>query len=79
MADRVLAALGVATTAAAVALHYGAELLDGWLVDIRDAGAVPAVEQAGIRCRAVPLLMTDVDSAAEIAREALALVRELER
>ena len=44
MADRVLAAIGVETTAAAVALHYGARgdggLLDGWLVDSRDADAV---------------------------------------
>ena len=37
MADKVLAAIGVETTAAAVALHYGpaTRLLDGWLVDTR--------------------------------------------
>ena len=37
-------------------------LLDGWLVDERDADAVAVVEAAGIACRAVPLLMTDVDA-----------------
>ena len=37
MADKVLAAVGVETTAAAVAAHYGTGLLDGWLVDTVDA------------------------------------------
>ncbi|MFF3609982.1 2-phospho-L-lactate transferase [Streptomyces sp. NPDC002463] len=73
MADKVLAAVGVESTAAAVALHYGAELVGGWLVDTVDAGAVAEVEAAGIACRAVPLMMTDVDATAAMAREALAL------
>ncbi|WP_326650298.1 MULTISPECIES: 2-phospho-L-lactate transferase [unclassified Streptomyces] len=77
MADKVLAAVGVEATAAAVAQHYGSGLLDGWLVDTVDAGAVAAVEAAGIRCRAVPLLMTDVDATAEMARQALALAEEV--
>ncbi|AJF65493.1 2-phospho-L-lactate transferase [Streptomyces vietnamensis] len=73
MADKVLAAVGVESTAAAVALHYGAELVGGWLVDTVDADAVAEVEAAGIACRAVPLMMTDVDATAAMAREALAL------
>ncbi|WP_405756283.1 2-phospho-L-lactate transferase [Streptomyces sp. NBC_00073] len=73
MADKVLAAVGVEATAAAVALHYGGELLDGWLVDTADADAVAEVEAAGIACRAVPLMMTDVAASAEMARAALAL------
>jgi LPPG:FO 2-phospho-L-lactate transferase len=77
MADKVLAAVGVETTAAAVALHYGSRaaggLLDGWLVDERDAGAVAEVTSAGISCRAVPLLMTDVEDAARMAAAALDL------
>lgn len=77
MADKVLAAVGVEATAAAVARHYGSGLLDGWLVDTVDAGAVAEVEAAGIRCRAVPLLMTDVDATAEMARQALALAEEV--
>ena len=40
MADRMLAAIGVDCTAAAVALHYGADLLDGWLVDLADLESV---------------------------------------
>ena len=77
MADKVLAAVGVEASAAAVAEYYGSGLLDGWLVDTADADAVKAVEAAGIRCRAVPLWMTDVDAAAEMARAALELAREV--
>ncbi|MFD7981302.1 2-phospho-L-lactate transferase [Streptomyces sp. NPDC059071] len=77
MADKVLAAVGVESTAAAVARHYGAGLVDGWLVDTVDAGSVADVESAGIRCRAVPLMMTDLDATAEMAREALALAAEV--
>jgi LPPG:FO 2-phospho-L-lactate transferase len=77
MADRMLAAIGVETSAAAVALHYGSRasggLLDGWLVDSVDADAVGPVQAAGITCRAVPLLMPDVAGAAGMARAALDL------
>ncbi len=73
MADRCLTAIGVATTAEAVGKHYGARseggLLDGWLVDTVDAGAaVP-----GVAVRAVPLLMTDLEATAAMARAALEL------
>lgn len=72
MADKVLEAVGVETTAAAVAKHYGSDLLDGWLVDSSDAAAVAEVEAAGIPCRAVPLWMTDLELTAAMAAEALA-------
>ncbi|MDX3074769.1 2-phospho-L-lactate transferase [Streptomyces sp. NPDC088354] len=77
MADKVLAAVGVESTAAAVAAHYGSGLLDGWLVDTVDAGTVDEVEAAGIRCRAVPLMMTDLEATAAMAREALTLAEEV--
>jgi LPPG:FO 2-phospho-L-lactate transferase len=77
MADKVLAAIGVQTSAAAVALHYGSGLVDGWLVDTSDSDAVPEVTAAGIASRAVPLLMTDLDAAAAMVREALQLAAEL--
>ncbi|MFC5953268.1 2-phospho-L-lactate transferase [Streptomyces pratens] len=77
MADKVLAAVGVESTAWAVAEHYGSGLLDGWLVDTVDATNVERIEEAGIRCRAVPLMMTDVDATARMAREALALAEEV--
>jgi LPPG:FO 2-phospho-L-lactate transferase len=77
MADKVLEAVGVETTAAAVAKHYGADLLDGWLVHTGDKAAVAEVEAAGITCRAVPLLMTDVDASAAMARQALELAEQV--
>lgn len=77
MADKVLSAVGVETSAAAVARHYGSGLLDGWLVDTVDADSVPSVEEAGIRCRAVPLMMSDTEATARMARQALELAEEV--
>jgi LPPG:FO 2-phospho-L-lactate transferase len=69
MADACLDAIGVETSAEAVGQHYGSDLLDGWLVDTTDAGAtVP-----GVMVRAEPLLMTDVEATARMARAALEL------
>ncbi|HET7327395.1 MAG TPA: 2-phospho-L-lactate transferase [Nocardioidaceae bacterium] len=83
MADAVLAAIGVETTAAAVASHYGSRrsggFLDGWLVHTDDGHAVSAVQDAGIACVAVPLLMTDVDATAAMAASALDLASRVRR
>ena len=79
MARQLLTTVGVECSAAGVALHYGSRkedgLLDGWLVDTVDADAVATVELAGIRCRAVPLMMTDPDATADIVAAAVGLVR----
>jgi LPPG:FO 2-phospho-L-lactate transferase len=72
MADACLTAIGVETSAAAVAAHYGPELLDGWLVDTADAD----VTVDGIAVRSRPLLMTDIEATARIARAALDLAGE---
>ncbi len=48
-------------------------------MDTSDADAVATVEAAGIACRAVPLLMPDVDAAAGMARAALALAADARR
>jgi LPPG:FO 2-phospho-L-lactate transferase len=82
MADACLAAIGVETSAGAVARHYGARsaggVIDGWLVhDESDADAVDALAPLGIAARAVPLLMTDLEATAAIAAEALALAESV--
>ncbi|MFI9007482.1 2-phospho-L-lactate transferase [Actinosynnema sp. NPDC053489] len=74
MADACLAAIGVETSAEAVGRYYGsrkttdAGVLDGWLVHTGDRSDVP-----GVAVRAVPLLMSDVDATAAMARAALEL------
>jgi LPPG:FO 2-phospho-L-lactate transferase len=73
MADACLTAIGVETSAAAVAAHYGPDLLDGWLVDTADAETVAD----GIAVRSRPLLMTDLEATGQIARAALDLAGEL--
>jgi len=79
MADACLTAIGVETSAGAVALHYGARsaggLLDAWLIDESDAAALATIEAAGITARAVPLWMRDPASSARLAADALALWR----
>ena len=70
MADACLTAIGVETSAAAVAEHYGARsrggLLDAWLVDGSDSAEID-----GIATHAVPLWMTDLDTSAQLASDAL--------
>ncbi|MDN3355517.1 2-phospho-L-lactate transferase [Actinomadura sp. DC4] len=75
MADACLTAIGVETSAGAVAGHYGSDLLDGWLVDTADAALEG--DLGGIAVRSRPLLMTDVEATAEIARAAISLAEEL--
>ncbi|PRX44275.1 LPPG:FO 2-phospho-L-lactate transferase [Prauserella shujinwangii] len=74
MADACLAAIGVETSAEGVGRHYGSRqtsdegLLDGWLVQAGESVDVP-----GVAVRAVPLIMSDVDATAGMARAALNL------
>jgi LPPG:FO 2-phospho-L-lactate transferase len=77
MARQLLGIIGVEVSAAGVAEHYGARsaagVIDGWLVDTVDAALVERIEAAGIRSRAVPLMMTDHDATAEMVVAALDL------
>jgi len=82
MADACLQASGIETTAAAVAANYGSRsrggLIDGWLIDESDAESVATIEAHGIACRAVPLLMSDLDRTAQMARQTLDLAAQLQ-
>lgn len=86
MADACLSAIGVETTAAAVAEHYGPRraripagapgggILDAWLVANSDADSVADITARGITCAAAPLLMADLDATAAMAAAAFDLV-----
>jgi LPPG:FO 2-phospho-L-lactate transferase len=75
MADKCLAAVGVACTAAGVGGLYGARsaggVLDAWLVDPSDAGTV--VE--GVRVVETPLWMTDEQATVAMVSAALEVAR----
>jgi LPPG:FO 2-phospho-L-lactate transferase len=73
MADACLTAIGLETSAAAVADLYS-DFLAGWLVAPADADSVVP---AGVQLRTAPLLMTDVEAAAAIAGTALELALSL--
>jgi LPPG:FO 2-phospho-L-lactate transferase len=85
MADACLDAIGVETSAYAVARHYGFRridadgLLDGWLVDDTDKVAADSLTEEGRAARAVPLLMTDESTTAAMAQAALDLAAEVRR
>jgi LPPG:FO 2-phospho-L-lactate transferase len=79
MADACLAAIGVETSAAAVAVHYGPELINGWLIDEQDKALADDPALAGIAVRALPLYMRDIPSSAAIAQAAIDLAKELMR
>jgi LPPG:FO 2-phospho-L-lactate transferase len=78
MAEQLLATIGVEVSAGGVGRHYGARsaggVLDGWLVDERDTDEAAGIEEAGIRCAAVPLMMTDHAATAAMAAAAIGLV-----
>ncbi len=69
MADACLTAIGVETSAQAVLELYGSRLVDGWLVAEEDKD----VALDGVRVVARPLLMSDPDATADIARAAIEL------
>lgn len=72
MADECLRIIGVESTSQGVGEHFGARagtgLLDGWLVHEGDHAEIE-----GVRVRAVPLLMTDPPTTAEMVRAGLNL------
>ena len=74
MADACLTAVGVQTSAEAVARMYDG-LIDGWLVDDADVG----ITLPGVEVVARPLLMTDLRATTAIAGAALDLAERLAR
>ncbi|HIE93254.1 MAG TPA: 2-phospho-L-lactate transferase, partial [Acidobacteria bacterium] len=70
MARQLLTAIGVEVSAA----RSQGGVLDGWLVDTGDAGDLAALEAAGLRAAAVPLMMTSPEATAAMVAAAVDLV-----
>jgi LPPG:FO 2-phospho-L-lactate transferase len=62
-----------------VAAHYGADLINGWLVDEQDKAAADDPALAGIEVRALPLYMRDLAATTAIAQATIDLAQELTR
>jgi LPPG:FO 2-phospho-L-lactate transferase len=73
MADRLLPAVGVGVSAAAVAGYY-AEFLDGWVIDREDAPLADEVAALGIRPAVTNTVMDSVVVTEALARTALEVV-----
>lgn len=77
MARQCLEAVGQECSAQAVGLAHGARseggLLDGWLVDTEDAPALEPLRRAGLKAEAVPLWMSEEETSAALAADALKL------
>jgi len=75
-ADRLLRGLGHEVSARGVAALYG-DLLEGYVLDTRDAAQAADVEARGVRCVAVDTLMRSPGIAEALARSALDLAGSL--
>ena len=74
-ADRLMPAAGMEVTAMGAASPYRG-LLDGWVIDDRDARLAPHIEsELGMRIAVTDTIMTDDSAAERVARTALDLVR----
>jgi LPPG:FO 2-phospho-L-lactate transferase len=76
MADRLLPAVGAEVSALGVAAYYG-DLLDGWVLDERDADLAEEVARLGTATRVTDTMMDDPQVAAALAATTLELAREL--
>lgn len=75
-AAEMLGSLGHEASALGVA-RILKDVLDGFIVDEEDAALVPAVEAVGLKCAALPSVMTDAASREKLARGVLAFASSL--
>lgn len=69
-AGKMMQELGIEPSAAAVARHYG-DLIDGWVIDVRDAALAPAIVALGRQVVVAQTLMSDRAHSLALARVAL--------
>ena len=75
---KMMAELGIPSGAAEVAAHYRG-LIDGFVLDRRDAGGAAAVEKLGIVPLVTGTVMQSLDDKVRLAEEVLAFTRSLAR
>jgi LPPG:FO 2-phospho-L-lactate transferase len=76
-ADRLLRGLGHEVSALGVAALYG-DLLDGFVLDERDAASRDSVAALGLEVRVTDTIMRDVDASRRLVAETLALAVSLQ-
>jgi LPPG:FO 2-phospho-L-lactate transferase len=73
-AAKIMEELGVRPSAASIAKHYQG-LIDGLMIDTLDARLARDIEPMGVRVRATPILMRDVDDRQRLADECIAFAK----
>lgn len=76
MADRLLPVVGLEVSAAGVARGY-ADVLDGWVIDERDAALAEGLAAGGLAVRVTDTIMRDDQVSTALARTCLELVEHL--
>ena len=77
-AAKMMRELGRDVSAAGVARHYGG-LVDGWVIDERDAGAQLAISGAGYKASVADTLMIDCTKSVALAHHVIGFARALQR
>lgn len=77
-AAKMMRELGLSVSASAVAAHYG-NLVDGWVIDARDAAEARAVEGAGRAVCVADTLMTDRARSGALAKRVLEFAATLRK
>lgn len=77
-AAKIMRELGLEASVSEVAKHYGA-LVDGWVIDRRDASLASAIEASGKQVVAADTLMTDRSRSLGLARIAVEFSGRLKR
>jgi LPPG:FO 2-phospho-L-lactate transferase len=77
-AAKMMRDLGQEVSPLGVARHYGA-LVDGWIIDRKDAKLAPAIEREGQRVLVTDTIMSSRAKSVELAERAVAFTRVIAR
>ena len=75
-AAKVMRELGIEISALAVTQHYGG-LVDGWIIDARDAHLEPEIAALGLAVASVDTLMTSPQKSRQVAEASLLLMQRI--